>query len=333
MIQLEQLEQLPHAHGPSGDESAICEVIRHLALPYADEVTVDVMGNLMVHKQGTGAKVMLSAHMDSIGFIVTHIEKEGFLRVGQLGGVAPSEALYTPVKFKNGTCGVVAKEEKAKLSSLKLDECYLDIGADSEEAAKKQVQVGDTAVYDMPTVAQGDCVRAPYLDNRISCAILLEVLSQLKDCPNDVYFVFSAQEEVGLRGAKTAAWGIAPDYALAVDVTDVDDTPGSEQCGTVQLGKGAAIKVMDRSVICHPKMVHLLEQVAQEHQIPVQKDILKAGGTDAGAIHTTKLGVVTGGVSVPCRYIHTPTEMVHQKDVQNCVDLLLAVLRKNLNEV
>ena len=141
MIQLEQLEQLTHAHGPSGDESAICEVIRHLALPYADEVTVDVMGNLMVHKQGTGAKVMLSAHMDSIGFIVTHIEKEGFLRVGRLGGVAPSEALYTPVKFKNGTCGVVAKEEKAKLSSLKLDECYLDIGADSEEAAKKQVVV------------------------------------------------------------------------------------------------------------------------------------------------------------------------------------------------
>ena len=117
------------------------------------------------------------------------------------------------------------------------------------------------------------------------------------------------------------------------DVTDVDDTPGSEQCGTVQLGKGAAIKVMDRSVICHPKLVYLLEQAAQEHQIPVQKDILKAGGTDAGAIHTTKLGVVTGGVSVPCRYIHTPTEMVHQKDVQNCVDLLLAVLRKNLNEV
>lgn len=159
--------------------------------------------------------------------------------------------------------GVFAKEEKAELKGLKLDSCYVDIGAADQEAAKKLVQVGDTAVYDTPAIRNGDKVISPYLDNRIACAVLLDVLARLEDCPNDLYLVFSVQEEVGLRGAKTAAWAIDPDYALAVDVTDVDDTPGSERCGTVQLGKGAAIKVMDSSVICHPAVISALEEAAK----------------------------------------------------------------------
>ena len=250
----ELIQTLNTAHGPSGDEGAVREVIAALARPHADEVTADTLGNLIVRKRGSGPKVMLCAHMDSTGLIVTHIEKEGFLRVGTLGGIAARELLYTPVRFKNGVRGVIVPEEKAEFGKLKLDACYVDIGAKDEEQARRMVQVGDTAVYDTAIFLSGDKVVSPYLDNRISCAVLLRVLEELDACPNDLYLVFSAQEEVGLRGARTAAWSIDPDYALAVDVTDVDDTPGSEKLGTVRLGQGAAVKVMDRSVICHPQL-------------------------------------------------------------------------------
>lgn len=325
------IQTLTAAHGPSGNEGGVREVIARLAAPYAQEITTDTLGNLIVHKPGQGPKVMLCAHMDSIGFIVTHVEEEGFLRVGKLGGVAPVEALYTPVRFQNGVRGVFVKEEKAEDKGLKLDACYVDIGAKSREEALSMVQVGDTAVYDSPTFCNGDKVVSPYLDNRIACAILLKVLESLKETPNDLSLVFTAQEEVGLRGARTAAWSIAPDWALAVDVTDVDDTPGTERCGTVQLGKGAAVKVMDSSVICHPQVVQTLERLAKEQNIPVQRDIMRAGGTDAGAVQAARLGVLTGGVSVPCRYIHTPVEMASLEDAQRCVQLLSAFVTSALD--
>lgn len=326
------IQTLVSAHGPSGDEGGIRETILKLAAPYGGQVSTDTMGNLTIRKPGTGPKVMLCAHMDSIGFIVTHIEKEGFLRVGKLGGIAPQEMLYTPVRFRNGVRGVIVKEEKADFGKLKLDECYVDIGARDERQAREMVQIGDTAVYDTPTFISGGKVVSPYLDNRVSCAVLLQVLANLpEDHPNDLYFVFSVQEEVGLRGSKTAAWAIGPDYALAVDVTDVDDTPGSERCGTVQLGSGAAIKLMDHSVICHTDVVRELGLTAQAHKISVQRDILRAGGTDAGAIHTSRAGVKTGGVSVPCRYIHTPVEMVDLSDVQACVELVSAFVQRKLS--
>lgn len=326
----ELIQALNAAHGPSGDEGGIRELIAKLARPYADEVTSDTMGNLIVRKLGKGPKVLFAAHMDSIGFIVTHIEKEGFLRVGRLGGISPKEAVYTPVRFKNGVRGVIVPEEKAEFGKLKLDECFLDIGAKDREEAKSMVQVGDTAVYDTPIIQNGRKVISPYLDNRISCAVLLSVLEQIQACPNDLYFAFTAQEEVGLRGSKTAAWSVDPDYGLAVDVTDVDDTPGSEQSGTVQLGKGAAIKMMDSSIICHPAVVEQLETAAKAHGIAVQRDIMRAGGTDAGAIHTTRIGVLTGGISVPCRYIHTPVEMADLEDAEDCAKLVAAFAQSDL---
>ena len=207
----ELIQTLNRAHGPSGDEGEIREVIRALAEPYADEITADTMGSLIVHRRGKGPKLLLAAHMDSIGFVVTHIEKEGFLRVGRLGGVSPKEAAYTPVRFKSGLRGVFAPEEKADFGKLKLDECYVDVGAPDETAAKALVQIGDTAVYDGAALQSGETVISPYLDDRIACAILLQVLEQAGDSPNDLYFVFSVQEEVGLRGAKTAAWAVLPE--------------------------------------------------------------------------------------------------------------------------
>lgn len=322
MTVFELMNNLHGVHGPSGDEGSIREKIAQLAQPFADEVSVDTMGNLIVHKKGKGPKVMFSAHMDSIGFIVTHIEKDGFLRVGRLGGIDPKEAIYTPVRFKNGIQGVIVPEEKADFGKLKLDECYIDIGANNQEDAKKMVQVGDTAIYDSSIFPSPRKVTSPYMDNRISCAVLLSALEQIQEYCADLYFVFTAQEEVGIRGAKTAAWAIAPEYGVAVDVTDVDDTPGSEKGGTVQLGKGAAIKIMDSSVICHPAVVSKLSELAEKEGIPVQRDVLRAGGTDAGAIQLARTGVLTGGISVPCRYIHTPVEMVDLDDVQACVSLV-----------
>ena len=325
----EILCMLDSAHGPSGDEGDIRAVIHQLARPWADEITSDVMGNLVARKKGSGPKVMFAAHMDSIGFIVTHIEKEGFLRVGKLGGISPKDVLNTPVRFKNGVRGVLVAEEKAE-DKLKLEDCYLDIGARDEEQARSLVQVGDTAVYDTAVTEVNGRVISPYLDDRIACAILLKAMEQVGPCENDLYFVFTVQEEVGTRGAKTAAWSVDPDYGIAVDVTDVDDTPGSGKYGTCKLGRGAAVKVMDSSVICHPEVVKALEQCAQDKGIAVQRDIIRAGGTDAGPIHVNRTGVRTGGISIPCRYIHTPTEMADLSDVQSCVDLTVAFAHAKL---
>lgn len=216
------------------------------------------------------------------------------------------------------------KEEKADFGKLRLDECFLDIGAKSREEASAMVQVGDTAIYDSAVRCNRRKVISPYLDNRVSCAVLLMALKELGECPNDLYFVFTVQEEVGLRGAKTAAYGLTPDWSFVVDVTDPDDTPGSEKTGTVQLGKGAGIKIMDHSVICHPEAVRQLELVAKIAAIPVQREIMQDGGTDAGAIHVSRMGVCTGGISVPCRYVHTPVEMVDLDDVDACIKLVIA---------
>ena len=324
---LEILEALNQTHGPSGDEGGVREKIAELAKPWAEEMFTDTLGNLIIHKKGDGPRVMLAAHMDSIGFIVTHIEKEGFLRVGRLGGISPKEAAYAAVRFKNGVRGVFAPEEKADFGKLKLDECFVDIGAESDEEARKLVQVGDTCVYDRSIRTRGGRVMGPYLDDRIACAVLLCALERIKKPACDLYLVFTVQEEVGLRGARTAAWWAEPDVGIAVDVTDVDDTPGSEKSGTAQLGRGAAVKVMDSSVICHPEVVARLEELARREGIPVQRDILRTGGTDAGAIHTTRLGVKAGGISIPCRYIHTPAETADLQDAKACVRLVTAFVQ------
>lgn len=321
----ETLRELNACHGPSGDEAEIRDEISRRCVAFADEITSDTMGNLIVHKKGTGSKIMFSAHMDSIGFIVTHFEKEGFLRVGRVGGVDPKEVLYMPVRFKNGVNGVVIKDEKVEFGKLKMDDLLIDIGAKSEEEAKTLVMLGDTAVYDLtPKKLHANTVTSPYMDNRIACAILLGAMECLEKTNNDLYFVFSTQEEVGLRGARTATYAIAPDYGIAVDVTGTDDVPGADHSATTTFGKGAAIKVMDSSVICHTKVVEKLEQLGKEKNIATQREILTGGGTDAGAIHVTRSGVLTGGISIPCRYIHTPVETVNFDDVSACIELVKA---------
>lgn len=321
---LKTLQSLNGSHGPAGDEAEVADVLEKLVLPLVDECYRDTLGNLIAHKKGSGSKVMFAAHMDSIGCIATYIEKEGFVRFCRVGGLYPPDLISTPVRFKNGVRGMICLNEGVEPKAMTLDDLYIDIGAHDEDEAQAMIQIGDTAVYDTPSFGAGDRLVSPYMDNRISCVVLLMALEQLKGSDNDLYFVFTSQEEVGLRGAKTAAYAIDPDYGIAVDVTPANDALGSKRSSSSKLGGGAAIKVMDGSIICHPQMVSKLKGLADERGIDAQMDVIKSGGTDAGSIYTTKMGVLTGGISIPCRYIHSPQEMVDRGDVEACARLVCA---------
>lgn len=327
---LKTLERLCAAFGPSGQENEVAKVIEDLARPYADEITRDAMGNLTVHKKGNGPKVMFAAHMDSIGLMATYINDEGFIRVGRLGGVSPREMLGTPVRFQNGVMGAVYEDDGLEDAKREMGHLFVDIGARNAEEAKKRVQVGDAAVFATPTYQSGHALISPYLDNRVSCLALLWAMELVGKSGNDLYFVFTTQEEVGLRGAQTAAYAIDPDYAVVADVTVGDDLPGSKHTCSSKCGGGAAIKVMDSSVICHPEMVTMLRELAQEKNIPFQMDVISDGGTDGGSIHKSRAGVVTGGVSVPCRGIHCPQEAAWLEDVEATAKLLAAFAEKEL---
>jgi len=328
----ETLQQLNNTFGPAGDETKTADVIASLARPYVDEISRDTMGNLICRKRGSGPKVMFAAHMDSIGLIVTYIDKNGFARFGSVGGINPYAVLYMPVRFKNGAKGTVGGAGDTDLAKLKLDDLYIDLGVSTEEDALKLIQVGDVAIFDTVTNRAGDSLISPYQDNRISCTVLLKAMSELAKSENDLYFVFTVQEEVGLRGARTAAYSIEPDYGIAIDVTSSADIPNTKHGSSSALGKGAAIKVMDASVICHPYVVQKLEELAKEQNIPWQKDIIRAGGTDAGAIQQSRAGVYSGGISVPCRYIHSPTELVRCSDVEACARLVCAFAESKLEK-
>ncbi|MCI5704704.1 MAG: M20/M25/M40 family metallo-hydrolase [Pseudoflavonifractor sp.] len=318
------IARLTAIHGPSGREGAVAAAIAGLARPFADDITTDTLGNLIVHRKGSGPKVMFAAHMDSIGLVATYLEENGAVRFGKLGGVQPQNIRNVPVRFENGVLGAVKVNGKADEDKLTMDDLYLDIGAASREEAAALVKLGDTAVYATAAGRTGNRVISPYLDNRVSCAVLLMALERLESRENDLYFVFTVQEEVGLRGAKTAAYVVDPEFAVDVDVTGAYDYPGASRAGSAALGKGAAVKVMDTSVICHPQMVEKLSALAVESEIPYQIDVLTRGGTDAGAIHQSRLGVITGGISIPCRYTHTPTETVDLSDVEACARLAAA---------
>lgn len=332
MDMMKVLTRLVSAFGPSGAEGEVSRVIEGLARPCVDEISRDTLGNLICRKKGRGPRVMFSAHMDSIGLVATHIDEKGFVHVGALGGVGAKEALYTPIRFQNGTRGLVCRDNREEPDKLKVTGLRIDIGAAGAEEAGRLVRVGDPAVYDTPTYQAGNRVISPYLDDRIACLVLLMAMEQLEETDNDLYFTFSVQEEVGTRGAKTAAWAIDPDYGIAVDVTGADDEPGSTHMASALCGMGAAVKVMDRSLISSPALVEKLMTLAAERGIPAQRDVLQAGGTDAGPIQATRGGVYAGGISIPCRYVHTPAEMADLNDVRACADLVRAFAGSRLEK-
>lgn len=315
----------------SGREKAVSDKLATMIAPFCDRVYTDPMGNLIAKKEGYGPvstkkKILLCAHMDEIGFLITGINEKGFLRVAPIGGIRFVAAAYTKVLFENGMRGIMVPEVGADPSKLGADNVVIDVGAKDKKEAEKRVHVGDFCVLE-PGITRlcGKRIAGRPLDDRVGCAILLSVAEKLKDggCCDDVYFVFSVQEEVGLRGAKTAAYGINPDYALVFDVTGTGDEMNAKPMECC-VGGGAAIKVKDASVLCDAEMVDKLTALANEQQIRYQHEILLAGGTDTAAIQMTRGGVRVGGLSVPTRYIHSGVELLDLNDAQACAALAVA---------
>lgn len=321
------IQKLVETTGPSGFEYEIRDVIRDAIGDAADDIRVDALGSLIA-KKGTrteeGLRVMVSAHIDEIGLMVTHIDEKGFARFTNIGGINPLTCYGGRVLFMNGTRGVIGIDGIERGKTPKLKDLFIDVGATSKEDCP--IKVGDVCGFERPFLDMGKRMVAKSMDDRISAAIAVEALKRLESTPHEVHFVFSTQEEVGLRGATTAAFGIDPDVGFAVDVTRSGDTPRPNTKMATALGDGPAIKVRDSSFIADPRVVNWMVKAAEEAEIPYQLEVLEAGGTDGRAIQMTRGGVPAGCVSVVCRYIHSPSEMVDSDDVENAVKLLVKLL-------
>lgn len=332
------IQKLVETIGPSGHETAIRQVVRAEIEPLADEMHVDALGNLIARigpRGGTQTanekpkKIMLSAHMDEIGVIVTHIDENGFARFTNMGGVQPRNLSGGRVRFLNGAGGVIGAERMEKATDLPtLQQMFIDFGVSDRAACP--VQVGAVAAFERPFAELGNRLIAKSMDDRIGVAVLIETMRQLKRTPHECYFVFSVQEEVGLRGATTAAFGVDPDLGLAVDVTGTGDTPKGVKM-EVSLGKGPAIKVRDAGMLSDPRVVDWMVKTAEKTKIPYQLEVLERGTTDARMIQISRAGVPSSCLSIPCRYIHSPSEMVDYGDVQHAVQLMVALLSQTVN--
>ncbi|MGB9674259.1 MAG: M42 family metallopeptidase [Anaerolineales bacterium] len=322
----ELVQHLVETHSPSGYESNIREVIRQKITPFVDEIKVDSLGNLWaIRHKPKAPKIMLSAHMDEIGIMATHIDQNGFVRFIPLGGVYPRHCIGSRVRFVNGVSGVIGVEETPGSQEMpSLDMMFIDVGASSVQDCP--IKIGDVAAFDRPFLDLGKRWVSKAMDDRIGVAILIESLQQIKESAFEIYAVFSVQEEVGLRGATTAAYGVAPDLGLAIDVTATGDTPKGHKM-EVNLGKGPAIKIRDASMLADPRMIKWMVNVAEKAKLPYQREILEFGGTDGRAIQLSRSGVPTGVLSIPCRYVHAPSEMVDRDDVENSVRLLIELLK------
>ncbi len=321
------LKSLTEIYGPSGEEEKVREFIKNEVKKFVDDIKIDAMGNLITLKKGNGKKkIMLAAHMDEIGLCCTYIDEKGFLRFTTVGGVTPITCLSGRVIFSNGKIGTIGEEKREDIKEpLKLNKMYIDIGAKDKKEAEDMVSIGDTAAFLREFTSLGKRLIAKAFDDRVGCVVLIQVIKELKRCDNDIYFVFTVQEEVGTRGAQPSAYRIAPDIGIAVDVTSTGDTPQGIHMA-VELGKGTAIKVKDRGMITHPKVRGTLIEVARKYNIPYQLEVLETGATDGRVIQMAREGVMAGAVSIPCRYIHSPSEMVDIEDVENSVKLLVKAI-------
>ncbi|MDO5707470.1 MAG: M42 family metallopeptidase [Andreesenia angusta] len=335
MFNSELFEKLVSIHSPSGDEENIRDIIKKEIEDYVDSIEIDRLGNLIAKIEGTGPKIMVAAHMDQIGLMVTKIEDEGYLRFTNIGGINPYNILHQRFVFKDGLIGIVSKNGKADMKNLKLSDMFLDIGVKDKNEAEKKVSIGDMCTYLSKYQEDEQRIISACVDNRIGCYMAIEAIKSLKDqkSENELYIVFTVQEELGLRGATTAAFGIEPDIGIAVDVTGSGDTPDDEAFA-IKLGNGAAIKVKDRGIVVDPKMKNYMIDLAKEKNIDYQLEILEYGATDSAAMQLSKAGVLAGVISVPTRYIHSPVETIYKKDLDQSLKLLVELLRdENIKEL
>ncbi len=322
----ELIRKFTQTAGPSGYESAVRNVIREELKSYASNIQVDTLGNLIVRvgeKNRNGLSILVAAHMDEIGVIVSHVEKNGLVRFSNIGTVFPRFLPGSRVVFLNGTRGVVNNEKPEDITKIpKFEKFFIDVGAASDKDCP--VKIGDLAVFEGEFADYGLNIVSKALDNRAACALLIETIKQIKTTPHELIFVFSTQEEVGSRGALTAAFGIEADLGFALDVTPASHILGTKmQC---DLGKGPAIKVRDVNFISDPGVVNWMIDGAKKIRVPYQLEILDVGSTDARSIQMTRSGIASGALSIPCRYVHSPSEMINMNDYQNMIALMVRLL-------
>ncbi len=331
----EVVKKFVETFGPTGREDKIREVILEELKDHIDGYETDKVGNLIVWKNGNGEnrkKLLFDAHMDQIALIVTYVDDRGFLRVEHVGYVSPHVLYGTRINF-DGAYGVVgmegesSKEFKENHEHLDFDKLYVDLVTPERFG----IEVGDFGVYDSRPVFTDNKVISPALDDRIGCAIIAEALKSMESPYNDIYGVFSVQEENGLLGSAVEAFDIRPDFAIAIDVTDSADTPKADKRTAMKLGKGPAIKVMDSLSVANRKIVELLKKTAEDNEIPYQMEVLHMGGTNAYGLERTGGGIVTGALSIATRYIHTPSEVCDLEDCDRAVSLILALAKEDVS--
>ena len=338
----ENLEKLSNACGIAGREEEVRNLMLKLMKPHVDKIYVDKLENVIAVKKGkeSSPKVMLAAHMDEIGLMVKTISKEGFLQFAKMGGIddriliAQKVIIYTSKGQLQGIIGSkpphIQKEEERK-KIVAYDELFIDIGAESkEDVGKMGVKVGDPVGFDAKYSKIGkDTVIGKAFDDRVGCAVMIETLKLLEKTDCNVFAVGTVQEELGLRGAATAAFGIDPDVGIALDVTVAGDVPGVREFDTtVKMGKGPALTVSDSGLVTHPKILRLLLDVAEENKISCQLETGLMGSTDAARISLTRQGVPSGAVSIATRYIHSPVGMLSLKDAEDSAKLTAAAIQK-----
>lgn len=336
---IDLIRKLVESYGPSGHEEQIRALILEEIEGLADEVSVDPLGNVIAwrrSKQENPPRVMISAHMDEIGMMITHVDKDGFLRFSNIGGLDARTLLGNRVRFADGTIGVIhierQGEDRAKAPTL--DQLFIDI-EDGDGTAN--IRIGDAAGLYREMVVQGNRLMAKSMDDRVGCAVQIEVMRAIKgikpkNLPNDIAFVFSVQEEVGIRGARTAAYGVDPQLGIAIDVTLTGDTPKGAKM-EVALGKGPAIKIKDSGMMAAPEVIALMEEAADRAGVAYQREVLLGGTTDAASMQLIRAGVRSGCVSIPCRYVHTTSETVDLRDLEGAVKLLAALVEKRIETV
>ncbi|WP_078555438.1 M42 family metallopeptidase [Bacillus alkalicellulosilyticus] len=342
---LQMFKELTDANGIPGNEKEPRDVMRRYIEPLADEVYTDRLGSLVAKKTGTadGPKIMLAGHLDEIGFMITHIDDKGFLKFQTVGGWWEQVMLAqrVTVMTKNGNIpGVIGSKPPhiltpdARKKSMDKKDMFIDIGASSKEEAKEfGVRPGDSVVpvCDFTVMKNEKLLMAKAWDNRIGCAIAIEVLRQLQgvDHPNTVYGVGTVQEEVGLRGAKTSTHLIQPDIGFAVDVGIAGDTPGvTDKEALAKIGEGPQIIIYDASMVSHKGLRDFVTDTADDVNIPYQLDYVAGGGTDSGAIHLTANGVPALSITIATRYIHTHAAILHRDDFENAVKLIVEVIKR-----
>jgi len=337
----ELLERLSNAHGLSGYEGSVRQIIENEVRPYVDEIKTDKMGNLIATKLGSKPVVMLAAHMDEIGLMVKYVDDKGFVHFTKSGGwfdqtlLNQRMILHTEQGAVYGVIGSKpphAMKEEDKKKPVQAEDMFIDVGATSKEDAEKLgVKTGTPITSDTEFKSLGnDRVTGKAFDNRAGCVMLIEALREMKDVRATVHAVFTVQEEVGLKGAKTSAFGLNPDVALATDVTITGDHPGIEKKqSAIEMGKGPSITVSDaegRGIIVPEPVLKWLKEAAESNKIPYQLEVGTGGTTDASAIHLSREGIPSGVISPPSRYIHTPVSVLSMTDLENAAKLVARAL-------